>query len=37
MINQKVRGSRIENQYNFIIFGTILAPFNQNPENPEES
>ena len=37
MINQKVRGSRIENQYNSIIFGTILAPFIENPENPEES
>ena len=32
MINQKVRGSRIENQYNFIIFGTILALFSKNPE-----
>jgi hypothetical protein len=37
MINQKVRGNRIENQHNSIIFGTILAPFSQNPEKPEES
>jgi len=37
MINQKVRGSRIENQYNFIIFGTILAIFSKNLENLEES
>jgi hypothetical protein len=37
MINQRVRGSRIENQHNFTIFGMILAPFIKNPENPEES
>jgi len=35
MINQKVRGSRIENQHNSTKFGTILAPFIENPENPE--
>ena len=37
MINQKVRGSRIENQHNSTKFGTILARFIENPENPEES